>query len=328
MPKRRRIDEDALTDLIRDREGVVHVRDLTRAGVPASTVGYRTRAKGPWQRVLPAVILTCSGEPTWRQRLLAAAAYAGPGAVLTGCAALKLGGMGCLTNTDDVHLLVPHRRRRASTSYVTIERTKRLPAHTWISRLPCAPFARAVIDATRRMSQTDTVRAVISGAVQRGLCTGSDLVDELCNAQRRGTRLPRLVLGEVLAGAHSVAEAQARSLLQRADVPPPLWNHDLFAGGDWICRPDAIWHELGVVLEIDSLAWHLSPASYRATQARHRRMTKLGLLVIHVAPTDLRQRPTQVVAEIRETLEWAAGRPAPAVEVRPSDDDIQDRAVA
>ncbi|MGH3488739.1 MAG: hypothetical protein ACRDP8_12615 [Actinopolymorphaceae bacterium] len=57
-------------------------------------------------------------------------------------------------------------------------------------------------------------------------------------------------------------------------------------------------------------------------------MTKLGLLVIHVAPTDLRQRPAQVVAEVRETLAWAARRPAPEVTVRPCLDGRQDQAVA
>ncbi|MGH3488740.1 MAG: hypothetical protein ACRDP8_12620 [Actinopolymorphaceae bacterium] len=222
MPKRRRIEDNAISALIRDHEGVVRVRDLARVGVPESTVGYRTRAEGPWQRILPAVVLTISGEPTWRQRLLAAVVYGGTGAVLTGFAALRLGGMRTLPDEDSVHVLVPHKRRRVSTSYVTIERTKRLPTHTWIAGLPCAPSARAVIDATRRMSQTDALRAVISGAVQRGLCTGVDLVDELSSAQRRGTRLPRLVLSEVLAGVHSVAEAQARSLLHSAGVTAPL----------------------------------------------------------------------------------------------------------
>ncbi|MBM7785776.1 type IV toxin-antitoxin system AbiEi family antitoxin [Tenggerimyces flavus] len=319
MPRRRKVDHDALDELIRRRQGVLRVSELERLGVPGPTVSYRTRAGGPWQRILPGVVLAFSGAVAPHHRRLAAIVYARGGALLTGLTALELYGLRDPQPDQAVQVLVPHRRRRASSGYVVVERTIRMPSHRWRSSLPCAPPARAVIDACRRLGRIDTVRSIIADAVQRGLCTIPSLLTELAESQIRGTKLPRLVLREVIAGTRSVAEGRTRELMRRRGIPEPLWNHDVYdSDGSLLCRPDAIWPELGVVLEVDSMAWHLSPASYRRTQARQRRMAKYGLIVIPVAPSDLGQRPLEILAEVEQALSAAKLRTAPAIVVRPS----------
>lgn len=40
--------------------------------------------------------------------------------------------------------------------------------------------------------------------------------------------------------------------------------------GSLVAVPDALWAAAGLVVEIDSRAWHLSPSSYRRTQRRLR----------------------------------------------------------
>lgn len=113
----------------------------------------------------------------------------------------------------------------------------------------------------------------------------------------------------MVVGVRSVAEAKVRTILRSAGLPEGLWNHDLYdANGQWLGRPDAIWLEVGVVLEIDSMAWHLSPQAYRKTQARQRRLTKAGLLVIPVAPNAVFADPAGFLAELRATLAAAAAR--------------------
>jgi len=189
-----------------------------------------------------------------------------------------------------------------------------MPDHRDVMGLPCAPVARATIDAARRVTDVGQVTALLSEVVQRGMCNVAALVAELRDAQIRGTALPRRVLREVSDGVRSAAEAAARELISSMRIIGPLWNQDIFdALGRWIARPDAVWIELGVVLEIDSLEWHLSPADYQRTQARHRRMTAAGLLVIHVTPNTVRRDPAAFIADLRATLEAAALRPAPAV---------------
>ncbi len=300
--------------LARSRDGVVLQRELLELGMSTSTIAHRARPEGPWQRLLPGVLLVYSGTPSRMQRMRAGIAYAGANAMLTGASALRSYGASKLPPEHALHVLVPHSRQRSSRGFVIIERTRRMPDPHMVAGLPCAPVARATIDAARRITDLGQVRAMLAEIVQRGMCAAATLGEELRDAQIRGTALPRRVLHEVSDGIRSAAEAEARQLISSMRIAEPLWNQDIFdADGRWIARPDAVWIGLGVVLEIDSLEWHLSPADYQRTQARHRRMTAAGLLVVHVAPSTVRRDPVAFIADLRATLEAAALRPAPAV---------------
>jgi hypothetical protein len=46
-------------------------------------------ASGRWQKILPGIYLAATGTVTIEQRQMAALLYAGPGAVLTGAAAVR-----------------------------------------------------------------------------------------------------------------------------------------------------------------------------------------------------------------------------------------------
>jgi hypothetical protein len=320
VPRRRReVDRFALDGLIAARGGVLRASELDRCGVPRSTQTYRSRAGGPWTRLLPGILLLTGGKPDRGQWLRAALLYVGGGGMFTGQCALALYSVRCVGAAPALHLLVPHRRRRASHPGVVIERTTRLPMHRTIGALPVAPVPRAAIDAARRMREVSAVRALLAEVVQRGLCTVPQLASELRAAQRRGTALPRRVLKEVADGVRSVAEAELRELLLRPGVPVPVWNHDVFdANGAWLARPDAFWPAFGLVVEVDSMEWHLGPAEYRRTQARQRRMAAAGLTVLPVSPADLRERPDEVLASIRDAISAAAGRKIPSFTSRPA----------
>lgn len=319
MPKPSRWDLEDLDNLVARHRGIVCARDLVKLGLSKGTISYRTRERGPWKKLLPGVIQAFTGSASLVQRAIGALSFTGGGAMITGLAALRLYGVRDLPASWDVDVLVPHRQVRKSKGYVRVERTRRLPQHRSVQGIAVAPKPRAVLDAVRGMDKLDSVRSVVASAVQGGHCTVDELVVELRSAHTKCTRLARLALDEVIAGIRSVAEAKARVIFERSGVPPPRWNHDVFdVHGTWLSRPDCIWPELGVVLEIDSMAWHLSPASYRTTQARQRRMTRYGLLVIPVSPTDLLENPQSVVREILETLANAKCRPAPIVSVRPA----------
>lgn len=88
--------------------------------------------------------------------------------------------------------------------------------------------------------------------------------------------------------------------------------------GSWLARPDAFWPALGLVVEVDSMEWHLGPAEYRRTQARQRRMAAAGLTVLPVSPADLRERPDEVLETIRKAVEAAAARDVPPFTSRPA----------
>jgi hypothetical protein len=317
MPKRKALEQQRIDDLMARHEGVCRRADLERAGVPASTVSFRLRPHGPWQRLFPGVILTTSGAATARQTLLGALLYAAGGGMLSGHSALALYGVRAANTAEPIHVLIPHRRRGRSIRGITVERTRRLPTHRSRNGLPCAPLERAVIDAVRVMRDLNEVRALVSEVVQRGLVTVAQLAEELRTCQKGGTALVRAVLAEVTEGVRSAAEAQAREHIKAANLPQPLWNYDVYdADGQWLGRPDVLWPEHGVVVEIDSLEWHLSPALYRRTQARQRRLARGGLVVLPVTPAAVRDQPRAFIEEVKIALAEAQRRPRPAITVR------------
>jgi hypothetical protein len=109
-----------------------------------------------------------------------------------------------------------------------------------------------------------------------------------------------------------VAEARARAVLAARGVPEPVWNVELVGpDGQLFLRPDGFWPSVAAALEIDSLAWHLGPASYRRTKARERRLTLHGVIVLAFTPQEILEDPDAFVTEVLRALDLAARRPAP-----------------
>ena len=153
--------------------GLITAAQLAEIGVHRSTTSRRS-AGGMWTRVLPGVHLVGGGTPSRQQRLLAALLYAGDGSVLTGTTALRGYGfraLGLAEARDDdaerpepVHVLVDHERRRLSTGFVRVERTRRDPGSVRVAGFPSAPVARAVGDAARRIPrERDVLKGVVAG---------------------------------------------------------------------------------------------------------------------------------------------------------------------
>ena len=70
-------------------DGVAALRQLESLGVDSSTAYRRCRPGGPWQRLLPGVLVLHAGRPSQRQRLRAALVHCGDGSMLTGTSAVK-----------------------------------------------------------------------------------------------------------------------------------------------------------------------------------------------------------------------------------------------
>ncbi|RZS89714.1 hypothetical protein EV189_1487 [Motilibacter rhizosphaerae] len=318
MPRRSlRTDSALIADLAEHRDGVTTLAELAQMGIAAPTAVGRCRPGGPWQSPLPGVVVLHSGRPSQGQLERAALAYAGDGSALTGIAALRRAGVPRLPPPEPIRVLVPHEHRRQSRRFVVVERTRRMPEDLDVVRgLPCAPPARALVDECRQLHAPAEVRALVAAAVQSSVCSVSELREEHAAAANRRKALMAMVLAEVGAGVRSVAEGDARRVVLRSGLPQPLWNVDLLdQHGRFLARPDAWWDELAVALEIDSVEWHISPSDYLRTQDRQRRLTELGVLVVPVAPGEVRRRPQALVEQLRRTLAAAALRPRPAVQV-------------
>jgi very-short-patch-repair endonuclease len=307
-------DRGALNRLLKRQEQVISRSQALACGMTAGAFRRRTDPEGPWQRLLPGVYLTVTGTATRNQREIAALRYAGDRSVITGLTALRRIGIR-VPDRDQVTLLVPTGRHVRSVSYVTIWQTIRMPELVmYRGPIQFAMPDRAAVDAARELTSLNEIRAVVANGVQQRWCTVEGLEAELRAGPRRGSAPLRQVLAEVADGVRSVPEADLRRLLKTARVPMPLFNAQVYAGREFIARPDAWWPDAGVAVEVDSKEWHLSPEDWQLTMSRHARMSAHGIIVLHFTPRQIRSESVSVVAQIQSAL--AAGRARPRLPLR------------
>ncbi|HEY3734695.1 MAG TPA: type IV toxin-antitoxin system AbiEi family antitoxin domain-containing protein [Streptosporangiaceae bacterium] len=315
MPRVNDFDRQSLAELLRKQHGVIARGQARDVGISEQMLRHRIRAAGPWQVLLPGVYLTVSGQPAAVQCQMAALLYAGPSSLITGPAALFHHGIkAAYTQVVDVLTPVQHRDH----AFVRIHRTTRMPAE-WHAdgAIRYVAAARAVADAARDLTALREVRAVVADAVQRRKCPLPLLIAEVRAGPTQASALTRQALAEVADGVRSVVEAELRDLISQAGLPVPMFNPRLYAaGGQFIAQPDCWWQEPGVAAEVDSREWHLSPQDWERTLERHARMTGHGILVVHVTPRRIRDRPQSVIADLAAALESARDRPRLPVSAR------------
>jgi hypothetical protein len=193
-------DRRALADLQRKQHGLVTRGQAVGCAMSEGAVRHRIRIDGPWQTVLPGVYLCSAGNLTWSQRKMAALLYAGPGAAISGPAALTWHGIRT-QRTELVDVLVPARRKRQDIEFVRLHRTELFPRMIFPDgEISYVPPARAVADTARGLRAAEDVRAVVAGAVQRGKVQVWQLEEELSQGPVRGSARLRQILTEVASG--------------------------------------------------------------------------------------------------------------------------------
>ena len=279
--------------------GLITARQLAEIGVHSATV-HRRLVGGMWTRVLPGVHLVDGGHPSRRQREFAALLYAGAPSALTGTTALRRYGVRALHLQDaaddepdrpePVHLLVPHDRRRLSTGYVRVERTRRFPDDVVRrSGVVLVPVARAVGDAARRLRRDTDVSALVSEVVQRGMVDAEQLEAELADGSRRGSALFRRALEPVSRGARSAPESDLMRLIDGAAIPHVFYNAVLLdASGRFVAVCDAWLDDVGLAIEVDSVEHHATGDGFERTVRRNARYAEAGVLVVTLLPRDIR----------------------------------------
>ncbi len=301
--------------LLHSQRGVLSRAQALSCGVTRHGLEHRLRPGGPWQKLLPGVYLTVSGEPTDIQRQVGALLYAGPESLVTGLSAVSFHGIRG-PRTEIVDVLVPATRRPGDRDYVRIHRTRRFPEGWAVDlALRYALPARAVADAVRSLSRLADARTVVASAVQQRRCTIGQLAGEH-RGRDRGDALLRTVLAEVADGVRSAAEAELRTLILASDLPTPLFNPDLYLDGQFLARPDAWWPDAGVAVEVESKEWHLLPGDWQRTLARRRLMAAAGICIVQFTPSQLRDEPRVLLQDMARAL--SSGRPLPRIVTRPA----------
>ena len=308
MPHVIRFKHARLASILERQHGIVGRAQALECQLTDKAIRYRTRPHGHWQVVLPGVYLDGRGSLSEKQRAVAAFLYAGRAIAITGLAAVAWHGLP-VGHASLVDVLVPQRHRRSDAGFVRLRRTSILPGADY--RDGCvsyAPLDRAIADTVRQLTDMAELRDLVASGVQRGKVEVWQLARELNLGPTQGSARLRVALAEVSDGVRSVAEADLHSLVTQFRLPAPLYNPALFAGGEFLAQPDAWWPDYGVVVEVDSRAWHLSTVDWERTLARAARMTAQGILVQHVRPALLRSARADVAKTIKATLTRSPGR--------------------
>jgi hypothetical protein len=291
-----------LEDAAHRQEQILTRAQLLEAGFDDMFL-YRQTRRGFWQRVLPATYGLFTGVLTDEQRRISAALYAGAEAQVTGLAALSWYGFRYCPRTEAVQLIVPHHARRKSSGHAVIARTLALDAKARRTALypVCSP-ARAVVDAARELRQLRPVRALVAEAVQRGFTDLAALDEEIRRARRSRTALIRKAFAEVVAGTRSAPEAELRDCLSDSPLlPAVLWNPRLSTvEGRTLPTPDAYLTDAAVALEVDSQEYHFRPEDWARTLDRHNELSRLGVLILHFTPAQIRRDPVRVRRMVEE----------------------------
>jgi hypothetical protein len=297
------------------RRGVITVAQLEGLGVPQVTSYRRCLPGGPWQRLLPGVVLLRTGEPTRRQLAEGAVVYSGDEGVITGLESCRRQGLKrSVRPSEPIHLLLPAHLKTVSCGYVLVERTKRMPVPVWSDGLPLAPAVRSVLDECRRIRERPPIRALLAEAVQQLGVEPAELSAELETGSRRGTALPRDIIKEISDGARSAAEAAAMTLCRRTGLPEPVWNFELHdERGRYIATPDAWFDEVALAWEIDSYEFHFGQPGYASTLARNNRYAAAGVALVQTLPSRMRTAPEAVADDLVSAYRSAAARPRPPV---------------
>ena len=294
-------------------------RIITAAG--AARLGYtegqvRTELRRErWRALANGVLLTRPDEPTRSDWAQVGMVLGGPGAVLSGWDVARLRGLGTSWPPDE-HVLVLtssgqrnrfvgglHLRPSARPIASTLTAVSEEP----FSGVRIASTARAVADTALLYRTLQHVRAMVTSAVQRELCTAAELADELAAGPRQGSERLRRALADLFADVHSIAEAEAVELLHAAGVTDFVANAPIAdANGRVLYRADLLWPELLAIVEIDSREFHFSEDEWKKTMARHNALTDLGYAVKHYPPSVIRTRGLDWALEISHWLDVRA----------------------
>lgn len=281
---------------------VLTYAEALRLGYSPAAIRHRL-SRGQWRKLLPHVYFT-GDTVTWTDKLTAAVAFAGPGALLSGAAALCDLELRSVRRPDTVLVLVPPGRQPRSAGWVRIRPSARPVRRAILPGPPRAEIARAAADTALARRRLDDVRALVAEVVGKKHCTIDELAVELRRGPQRGSKFLRQAIDEIGDGAWSAPEARAATLLRAAGAPRFEQNLrvDLPNGGYVIA--DFAWLELRAVLEIDSTTHHHDdPDDIDRTDDKHVALETMGLSVIHRTPRYIITKPHAFTSGVLAWLE-------------------------
>ena len=268
---------------------------------------------GRWQPVLPGIVVVQTGPVSLRQRCWAAVLLCGPGACLSGDAALSQLGAS-VGEVPALHVAVPEGRSlRPRVLGLPGRPVRVLPREVsgldrWRHPSRTPPTVRvgcAVLHAAAWAPSDRAAEWRVAVAVQQRLVLPSDLrqtLQDLPSLRRR--RLIGSVLDDVERGAHAASELDFLRFLRHHGLPAPdrLQQPVRLSGLRYL---DAWWERQRVAAELDG-AHHRSVATWEDDVLRANDVVVAGrpqgTVLLRFTPGNLRHDAARVAAQLAAVL--------------------------
>lgn len=301
---------DTMSPTLAAQLGLVTREQLYEHGVSRATLRW---ALGRfWRMPLPGVVATFIGALTARQEVIAAALWAGEGAVLTGLNAARWHQLAPLTHWRPFWFLVEPTRAGRTTRGVRVTRTRRQEPRPWRRGvLTVASPSRALADAARELRYTAGVDALIIEAVQRGIVTADALRHEAEAGPCRWSARLRAALDIVDRNAWSFPEGLLLDARDGSSVLPGLWLNPVLTAADGVRlpTPDGWIDEVGLAIQVHSVLHHAMSKDWEGTLVDDGVYAEHGICMLPFTPARIRQDPAWVRARVEKAYSSLSGRP-------------------
>jgi predicted transcriptional regulator of viral defense system len=275
---------------------VVDRAQLLELGLTPAMVKHRL-ATGRLHEVLPGVYVVGGRTLTADGRLMAAALWGGPGAVISHRSAAAAWGM--LRARGAIH--VTCRSRRNPRAGITVHH-RRLPADevTTHNGIPVATAARTLLDIAATEGRDALIRALRQAEHLR-LTDHTPLTALIARyPSARGTAVAARVLAERLPGGHTESELEDRFLefLDARGIELPETNVWLNVNGSRF-RVDCLWPAERVIVELDGRQTHDAEDPFESDRRRDLALSAAGYVVVRVTWRRLHDDPDGLASDLR-----------------------------
>lgn len=310
--------ERRLGEIAAMHDGLVGWHHVSESFDQGSAVWSRARRTGRWVPLSKRVLRSLASPETEAQRVRAALLDAGPGAFLYGRPALAWLGM------RGFNLAVLDVARVRGVSGMPCELAKLHQAravrahHVLVVRdIVTQNAVRAIWTEAARYSQPHRydigykkIGVMLDQAHREHLVTWAalhDVVDDISQRGRAGTRLMRHLASERLPGSSptdSRLEDRFEEVLSEFGVQP-LRRQIHLGGHEPIGRVDYSDDEVPLSTEVNSLLFHTAPTDRAADERRYVALMDAGFTVLVIWEDDLWKNPRAVVELVHRARRYA-----------------------
>jgi predicted transcriptional regulator of viral defense system len=296
--------EARLLRLAARQHGVVTRAQAVENGLTKSMLQTRVRS-GRLRRIHPGVYCVGGSPATFEQRAFAAAAWAGPGSVLSHRSAGFLWSL--VDRPPPVDELWTPRRRTRPPSGVCAHFTNDVAARDRgrLRNIPITSPARTLIDLAGVLPAPG-IEAALAKAIVERRTTARALAARLRDMSRQGFEGPRLLRRLLVQSngrwhAGSPLERRVAEVLSCPELPPFRREHAVYVDGG-VYYLDFAWPHFRVGVEADSRRWHSDVSSFEGDRRRHNSFTAAGWRVLRVTEPQVRADPAAVRERVRELI--------------------------